>query len=130
MKHIIATILAISASNISDVVFMQNSGCIANLRKPQPHRDSNLDGSIRKKSRYSSVGKGRRWQLGPEAMENNASISISLEANISSVPNSIVNDSKMSMESGTDTSFINHGTILFSILGILSESPPLNMLVE
>ncbi|XP_062187418.1 uncharacterized protein LOC133890837 isoform X2 [Phragmites australis] len=41
-------------------------------------------------------------------MENNVSISVSLEGNISSIPNSIVNDSKVSMENGIDTSFVNH----------------------
>jgi hypothetical protein len=46
-------------------------------------------------------------------MENNASISVSLEGNISSLPNSIANDSKMSVENGKDTSFINHGMVYF-----------------
>ncbi|TVU39297.1 hypothetical protein EJB05_12710 [Eragrostis curvula] len=87
---------------------MQSSGCVGNLRKPQSSPDSKQKGSLRKKPRYSSIGKGKQWQLGPEAMENNASISVSLEGNISSIPNSIVNDSKMSMENGVDTSFINH----------------------
>ncbi|GJN32296.1 hypothetical protein PR202_gb20793 [Eleusine coracana subsp. coracana] len=87
---------------------MQSSGCIGNLRKSQPPPNFKLKGSTGKKSRYSSVGKGRQWQSGPEAMENNASISVSLEGNISSVPNSIINDSKMLMQNGTDTSFINH----------------------
>ncbi|XP_035816616.1 uncharacterized protein [Zea mays] len=41
-------------------------------------------------------------------MEKNVSISVSLEGNISSIPNSIANDSKTSMENRVDTSFINH----------------------
>nr|CAB3454286.1 unnamed protein product [Digitaria exilis] len=44
-------------------------------------------------------------------MENNVSISVSLEGNISSIPNSIVNDSKMSIDNGADTSFSNHAAI-------------------
>ncbi|XP_051216015.1 uncharacterized protein [Lolium perenne] len=47
-------------------------------------------------------------------MENNASISVSLEGNISSLPNSIANDSKMSVENGKDTSFINHAAIAWA----------------
>ncbi|OEL23168.1 hypothetical protein BAE44_0015817, partial [Dichanthelium oligosanthes] len=93
-----------------------SSGCIGNLSKSQSLQDSKLKGSLRKRSRYSSTGNRRRWQSGLEAMENNASISVSLEGNISSMPNSIVNDSKISMENGADTSFINHGMILLKIL--------------
>lgn len=52
--------------------------------------------------------------MGLEAMENNASISVSLEGNISSLPNSIANDSKMSVENGKDTSFINHAAIAWA----------------
>ncbi|KAJ1290884.1 hypothetical protein BS78_02G277000 [Paspalum vaginatum] len=85
-----------------------NSGCIGNLSKSQSLPDSKLKGSLRKKHQYSSTGNRRRWQSGLEAMENNVSISVSLEGNISSIPNSIVNDSKMAMENGVDTSFINH----------------------
>ncbi|KAL6639353.1 hypothetical protein ACP70R_023083 [Stipagrostis hirtigluma subsp. patula] len=85
-----------------------NSGCIGNLSKSQSLPDSKLKGSFRSKPQRSSIGKRRRWPSGREAMENNASISVSLEGNISSIPNSIVNDSKMSMENGIDASFINH----------------------
>lgn len=85
-----------------------NSGCIGNLSKSQPLPDSKLKGSLRKKSQYSSTGNRRRWQSGLEAMENNVSISVSLEGNVSSIPNSIVNDSKTPMENGVDASFINH----------------------
>ncbi|KAG8080577.1 hypothetical protein GUJ93_ZPchr0007g5680 [Zizania palustris] len=42
-------------------------------------------------------------------MENNASISVSLEGNISSLPNSMVNDSN-----GKETSFINHAAIAWA----------------
>ncbi|KAF8700784.1 hypothetical protein HU200_034141 [Digitaria exilis] len=90
---------------------MQSSGCIGNLSKSQSLSDSKLKGSLRKKSQYSSTGNRRRWQSGLEAMENNVSISVSLEGNISSIPNSIVNDSKMSIDNGADTSFSNHAAI-------------------
>ena len=88
---------------------MQCSGCIGNLSKCQSRPDSKVQASVRKKSNHSPVGKRRRCSSGPEAMENNASISVSLEGNISSLPNSIAND--MSVENGKDTSFINHGTV-------------------
>lgn len=85
-----------------------SSGCIGNLSKSQSLPDSKLKRPLRKKSQDSSTGNRRRWQSGLEAMEKNVSISVSLEGNISSIPNSIVNDSKTSMENGVDTSFINH----------------------
>ncbi|XP_035821344.1 uncharacterized protein [Zea mays] len=83
-------------------------GCIGNLRKSQSLPDSKPKRSLRKKSLDSSTGNRRRWQSSLEAMEKNVSISVSLEGNISSIPNSIVNDSKTLMENGVDTSFINH----------------------
>ena len=92
---------------------MQSSGCIGNLSKSQSLPDSKLKRPLRKKSQDSSTGNRRRWQSGLEAMEKNVSISVSLEGNISSIPNSIVNDSKTSMENGVDTSFINHGMISY-----------------
>jgi cytoskeletal protein CcmA (bactofilin family) len=98
---------------------MQSSGCIGNLSKSESLQDSKLKGSLRKRSRNSSIGNRRRWQ-GLEAMENNISISVSLEGNISSIPNSIINDSKMSTDNCLDTSFINHGMTLFCDLSILS----------
>ncbi|KAK8460400.1 hypothetical protein SEVIR_2G324300v4 [Setaria viridis] len=93
---------------------MQNSGCIGNLSKSQSLQDSKLKGSLRKRSRNSSIGNRRRWQPGLEAMENNVSISVSLEGNISSIPNSIINDSKMSTDNGLDTSFINHAAVAWA----------------
>jgi hypothetical protein len=104
---------AISTSSISDVYFIQCSGCIGSLSKCKSRSDSKLQASLRKKSHHSPVGKRRRCSSGLEAMENNASISVSLEGNISSLPNSIANDSKMSVENGKDTSFINHGMVYF-----------------
>jgi len=97
---------------------MQSSGCIGNLSRSQSLPDSKLKRPLRKKSQDSSTGNRRRWQSGLEAMEKNVSISVSLEGNISSIPNSsipnsIVNDSKTSMENGVDTSFINHGMISY-----------------
>lgn len=89
-------------------------GCIGNLSKCQSRPDSKVQASLRKKSNHSPVGKRRRCSSGPEAMENNASISVSLEGNISSLPNSIANDSKMSVENGKDTSFINHAAIAWA----------------
>jgi hypothetical protein len=101
---------------------MQSSGYIDNLSKSQLLQDSKLNGSsLRKRSRNSSIGNRRQWQLGLEAIENNVSISVSLEGNISSMPNSIINDSKMSTYNGLDTSFINHGMTLFCDLSILSK---------
>ncbi|KAK8460399.1 hypothetical protein SEVIR_2G324300v4 [Setaria viridis] len=91
-----------------------NSGCIGNLSKSQSLQDSKLKGSLRKRSRNSSIGNRRRWQPGLEAMENNVSISVSLEGNISSIPNSIINDSKMSTDNGLDTSFINHAAVAWA----------------
>ncbi|CAM0905856.1 unnamed protein product [Alopecurus aequalis] len=90
------------------------SGCIGNLSKCQSRPDSKLQASPRKKSNHSPVGKGRRCSSGPEAMENNASISVSLEGNISSLPNSTANDSKMSVENEKDTSFINHAAVAWA----------------
>lgn len=92
---------------------MQSSGCIGNLSRSQSLPDSKPKRSLRKKYQDSSTGNRRRWQSGLEAMEKNVSISVSLEGNISSIPNSIVNDSKTLMENGVDTSFINHGMISF-----------------
>ncbi|RCV13019.1 hypothetical protein SETIT_2G313100v2 [Setaria italica] len=89
-------------------------GCIGNLSKSQSLQDSKLKGSLRKRSRNSSIGNRRRWQPGLEAMENNVSISVSLEGNISSIPNSIINDSKMSTDNGLDTSFINHAAVAWA----------------
>lgn len=91
-----------------------SSGCIGNLSKSQSLQDSKLKGSLRKRSRNSSIGNRRRWQSGLEAMDNNVSISVSLEGNISSIPNSIINDSKMSTDNGLDTSFINHAAVAWA----------------
>ncbi|CAL5082932.1 unnamed protein product [Urochloa decumbens] len=99
---------------ISSLSLYGSSGCIGNLSKSQSLQDSKLKGSLIKKSQYSSTGNRRRWQSGQEAMENNVSISVSLEGNISSIPNSIVNDSKMSMENGVDASFINHAAVAWA----------------
>jgi len=93
-----------------------SSGCIGNLSKSQSLQDSKLKGSLRKRSRYSSTGNRRQWQSGQDPMENNVSISVSLEGNISSIPNSIVNDSKISMANGVDTSFINHAAITWAVM--------------
>ncbi|XP_051216012.1 uncharacterized protein [Lolium perenne] len=90
------------------------SGCIGSLSKCKSRPDSKVQASLKKKSHHSPVGKRRRCSSGPEAMENNASISVSLEGNISSLPNSIANDSKMSVENGKDTSFINHAAIAWA----------------
>ncbi|XP_047066786.1 uncharacterized protein LOC124674772 isoform X2 [Lolium rigidum] len=89
-------------------------GCIGSLSKCKSRPDSKVQASLKKKSDHSPVGKTRRCSSGPEAMENNASISVSLEGNISSLPNSIANDSKMSVENGKDTSFINHAAIAWA----------------
>jgi len=89
-------------------------GCIGNLSKCQSSPDSKLKASLRKKSHHSPVGKRRQCSSGLEAMENNASIPVSIEGNISSLPNSIANDSKMSVENGKDTSFINHAAIAWA----------------
>ncbi|KAL6871528.1 hypothetical protein ACP4OV_014357 [Aristida adscensionis] len=83
-------------------------GYIGNLSKSQSLPDSKREGILRKKSQHSCIGERRRWPLGLEAVENNASISVSLDGNISSLPNSLVNESKMSVENRIDTSFINH----------------------
>ncbi|XP_024319428.1 uncharacterized protein LOC100828365 isoform X2 [Brachypodium distachyon] len=90
------------------------SGCIGNLSKCQSPQDSKLQASLRKKPNHSPIGKRRRCSSGPETMENNANLSVSLEGNVSSLPNSIVNESKMSAENGKDTSFINHAAMAWA----------------
>jgi hypothetical protein len=83
--------------------------CIGNLSKSQPLPDYKPKTSVRKKPRHLSIGKRRQCSSGLEAMENNVSVSVSLEGNISSLPNSIINDSN-----GKDTSFINHAAIAWA----------------
>ena len=85
------------------------SCCIGNLSKSQPLPDYKPKTSVRKKTRHLSIGKRRQCSPGLEAMENNVSVSVSLEGNISSLPNSIINDSN-----GKDTSFINHAAIAWA----------------
>ncbi|KAL5197158.1 hypothetical protein ABZP36_000670 [Zizania latifolia] len=85
------------------------SCCIGNLSKSQPLPGPKPKTSIRNKSHHPSIGKRRRCPSGLEAMENNVSVSVSLEGNISSLPNSMVNDSN-----GKETSFINHAAIAWA----------------
>uniref|UniRef100_A0A0D9WYS5 Gag1-like clamp domain-containing protein n=1 Tax=Leersia perrieri TaxID=77586 RepID=A0A0D9WYS5_9ORYZ len=85
------------------------SCCIGNLSKSQPVPAFKPKTSVRKRPHHSSTRKRRQCSSGLEAMENNVSVSVSLEGNISSLPNSIINDSN-----GKDTSFINHAAIAWA----------------
>ncbi|KAG1355002.1 hypothetical protein COCNU_07G011140 [Cocos nucifera] len=88
--------------------------CVGGLAKPQSVLDRTLRTPQKKNSGQPSRHKRRQWSTSPEAMENNVSISYSVETHISSVPITVNEDSNLAEENTNNGSFINEAAIAWN----------------
>lgn len=61
----------------------------------------------------ASRRKRREWSISPEVMDNNVSISHSLDTHLSSGPPTAMEEKKSTEENVATVSFVNHGMPLF-----------------
>ncbi|XP_008799512.1 uncharacterized protein LOC103714135 isoform X2 [Phoenix dactylifera] len=88
--------------------------CVGGLSKPQPIPDRTLRTPQKKNSGQSSRQKRRQWSTSPEVMENNVSISYSVETHNSSGPTTVNEDSNVVEENTNNGSFINQAAIAWN----------------
>ncbi|ONK56983.1 uncharacterized protein A4U43_C10F15340 [Asparagus officinalis] len=81
--------------------------CVGGLSKSHLISDRQSKRDIRQPSRR----RRREWSTGPKVMENNVSMSHSLDAHLSSCPPTLSEENKSTEENVTTVSFINHAAI-------------------
>lgn len=91
-----------------------SSCCVGGLAKSQPTPDRSLRTPQKKNTGQSSTPKRRQWSTSPEPMENNVSITYSVETHLSSGPTNVNEDSNLTEESANSSSFINQAAIAWN----------------